>query len=532
MKFHQKSLFLFFLILPSWPISAQDYDDFIEGVLLDSKSREPIVFATIRIKGKALGVISNQDGGFRIPLEFQEKGEELEISSMGYNTYTVLFDALETNGLNRILLQPALFQLQETIVTATKKRLTSKEIIQKALNRIPDNYENNPFELIGYYRDYQIKNKKYSNLNEAIIKVFDGGFENDDYLNTEYGIYAYSKNYDFEIDSFAAKPYNYRIRDKFIPDAVFNNSIVPNELVQLFNHDALRNNNERTYSYVNTFVKDFIKEHDFFTYFLTNYGDKKVYKIKFNKSTVPFQVKGDIYIDKDTYAIRKLDYTVYRQKIDEASSTNYSDSEMDLLYEILVEYQNHKEYMYLNYISFHNQFELIRPPEFFIEDVIFDPNTYQMTMVLNKPAVNWLKMNVKDFKVYYDGNRLGVDKVVRVGSIGNTYSLSFSRKGKRQRERLDFLFSKIEDIDKSSLVIVVNKMVDADGNLVGERKSEMLDQFREFFTQKIIPVKNIEENSSFLVDKSASLGRQEQTIIQTKMDGEYWMNTPLKKVKQ
>lgn len=540
MKFRKKNSFLFFLLLCVWSIGAQDYNDFVEGTLLDSQSREPVVFATIRIKGFALGVISNQDGGFKIPTDFKFKSDTLVISSMGYETKEINFSTLRERINNQIFLKSSAIELTETVVTAKKRKrlgkvntsLTAEQIIKYAIERIPFNYDKNPFQLVGYYRDYQLREQNYINLNEALIKVFDEGFEVEDHTSFKFGLYNYNANLDFEVDSFAAKPYDYRIRDKFIPDAVFNNSIVPNELVQLFNHDALRNNNERTYSYVNTFVKDFIKEHDFFTYFLTNYGDKKVYKIKFNKSTVPFQVKGDIYIDKDTYAIRKLDYTVYRQKIDEASSTNYSDSEMDLLYEILVEYQNHKEYMYLNYISFHNQFELIRPPEFFIEDVIFDPNTYQMTMVLNKPAVNWLKMNVKDFKVYYDGNRLGVDKVVRVGSIGNTYSLSFSRKGKRQRERLDFLFSKIEDIDKSSLVIVVNKMVDADGNLVGERKSEMLDQFREFFTQKIIPVKNIEVNSSFLVDKSASLGRQEQTIIQTKMDGEYWMNTPLKKVKQ
>ncbi len=511
-------------------------NDFFFGKLIDANTGEPVVFATIRLKDKALGVISNNDGGFKIPLDFQFKADSLLISSMGYETKQLDFGVLRKSAINKIFMKPSVFELTETVVTAKKRRtlggvkgsLTAEQIIKYAIERIPDNYDNDPFELVGYYRDYQLKDKEYTNLNEGLIKVVDKGFNVKDHTSLQFGLYGYEANLDFEVDSFAAKPYDYQSNDKYIPDAVFRQRKIPNELTLLFNHDAIRNNNERTYSYINTFVKDFINEHDFVTYFLTNYGDQKVYKIKFKKNHTPFQVRGDIYIDTDTYAIRKLEYAVYRQVLEEASSTNYSESDMDLLYEILVEYQDYEDHMYLNYISFHNQFKLVRPPKFFIEDVIIDKDSRNMILTLNRPSVNWLKLKTRDFRVYYQGSRLKVKKVVRVGDLGDTYEISFLKKSKPQRKRLRLLISEEKDRQKATLAIAVKKMMDADGNLLAERKSDLLDQFREFFTQKIISGRNKEVANTSYVDKTVSLGQQEQSNIKVEMDEGFWMNTPLK----
>lgn len=539
MEFNLYKCLFFLILLLSNTVFSQFDGSFISGILLDSKTKEPVVFATVRVKDWALGVISNNDGSFQIPSEFQSKSDTLVISSMGYETKEIAFDALSQNNINQILIKPAVFELSETVVTAKKGRgasakvkgaLSAEKIIKLAIERIPQNYDKGPFELVGYYRDYQLRNQKYINLNEALIKVFDEGFEVKDHTSARFGLYNYNTNLNFEVDSFAAKPYDYTSKDKYIPDAIFPRDKVPNELAVLFNHDAIRNHQEWTYSYVNTFVKHFIKEHDFLTYFLTNYGEKKVYKIKFEKDHVPFQVKGDIYIDVDTYAIRKLDYAVYRQKIDSTSPTNYSESEMDLLYEILVEYKEYNNLMYLNYISFHNKFKLVRPPEFFIEEVFINPHTYEMIMILNKPAVNWLTLAASDFKVFYKGSRLRVKQVARVGDVGDTYTLSFPKKEKIQRKRLKLLRTKDKDEEKASFKISVDKMVDAEGNLLAQRKSELLNQFREFFTQKVIFGSDNEVDKMSYVNKKISLGDSEQLKIKVKGDDDFWMNTPLKSV--
>ena len=53
-------LFLAFTL----PVLPQE-QDFINAQLIDSQTKEPVIFATIRIKDLARGVISNTDGGFK-----------------------------------------------------------------------------------------------------------------------------------------------------------------------------------------------------------------------------------------------------------------------------------------------------------------------------------------------------------------------------------------------------------------------------------------------------------------------------------
>ena len=515
---HLKVIAVFSILLMMLPLEgwAQNNDEFINGIVLDAESGDPVVFATIRVKGKALGVISNNDGSFQIPMEFQSKGTQLEISSMGYQNKRIAFSELKVNIVNVVYVQPATFALDETVVEGKKRRKpTAKQIIRYALRRIPENYQNNPFGLIGYYRDYQFKEKAYINLNEALVQVMDQGFSVDDYRSIQFGLFEYKTNFDFKVDSFAAKPYDYSNRDKFIPNATLGGTYAPNELVLLFIHDAIRNNAIDAYSFIYSMVEDFIKEHRFSKVRNTSYGDQKIYRIDFSKSEIPFQVKGTIYIDETSYAIRKLDYSVYKQKFDDSSPTMYSTTEKELLYEILVEYQWYKERMYLNYISFHNQFRLIRPPKFYIKDVVleFPPKDLKglikrrLKVSLNTPPANW----PTDVLVKYQGESLKIEDSFRQDSL--SFTLEFAEKTAKQKALANLLFSVDQDTMKRSLEIRVPELVDDMGNRLGERKSELMDQFREFFTQKISDDVMLAAPDSLLVKKTFSLGAKKLSLI-------------------
>ena len=521
-----KPTLFFLLFVLSTAVFPQGDVDFINGVLLDSETNEPVVFATVRLKGRALGVISNNDGSFQVPTEFQLKGEELEISSMGYQTKTITFSDLNADGVNRIYLMPATFELAETVVEGKRKRRpTAKQIIRFAFERIPDNYSNDPFGLIGYYRDYQFKEQEYINLNEALVKVLDQGFSVDDYRSIQFGLFDYATNRNFKIDSFAAKPYDYSNRDKVVPNATFGTTYAPNELVLLFIHDAIRNHGINAYSYVYTMVDDFIKEHRFLGVKNTSYGNQKVYQIKFRKTETPFQVRGTIYIDETSFAIRRLDYAVFKQKLDDEAPGRYSSLDKDLLYEILVEYKDFEGRMYLNYISFHNQFKLVRPPKFSIENVIVNPTYRYLQVFLNKPPANWYDLKKNDFQVRYRGKLVKIESAYQTPGTRPNFIIRFPKKNPFQRKLLNLLFSKTEDVKKASLSIIVEDMVDASGNPLGERKSETMDQFREFFAQKILK-DSLDESSA--VFKEFPLGHPKQPKLDRLLGKDFWMNTPLK----
>jgi hypothetical protein len=114
-------LFFLLLLLVSNSILSQQRE-YINGKLIDAKTQEPIVFASIRIKDRALGVISNVDGSFKIPLKYKEYGDIIEISSIGYQTKEILIQDFLVYELNNVRLQPATIDLEEAVVTAKKKR--------------------------------------------------------------------------------------------------------------------------------------------------------------------------------------------------------------------------------------------------------------------------------------------------------------------------------------------------------------------------------------------------------------------------
>lgn len=248
----------------SCPVWSQK-KDFIEGRLLDAKTNEPIVFASIRLKGRALGVITNKDGSFRIPTKYKEYGEILEFSSMGYQTKEIPIDALEQDKLNLIVLDPGVIGLKEAIVEGkdkSRRRLGATEIVKRAIRAIPSNYPRRLHAVIGYYRDYQLKKEEYVNLNEAILEVVDSGFDRNDHATTKVRLYNYRSNDDFERDREGSFKYDYNNYTKYI-DKAFLFNYGGNEFSILRIHDAIRNHAINSYDFVNVMDRDFISNHFF-----------------------------------------------------------------------------------------------------------------------------------------------------------------------------------------------------------------------------------------------------------------------------
>ena len=160
--------------------------------LIDESSENPVIYATILLKENKLGVISDDDGNFRIPYRFKEQSDTLRISSIGYKTtYFPLHDLIEEQ-VNVLFIAPKIESLQEVTLVSDKRKkhkLSGRKIVKNAIENIPINYPREYFSYIAYYRDYQQLNdttyhglmksgykSKYINLNEGIIEVYDAGF--------------------------------------------------------------------------------------------------------------------------------------------------------------------------------------------------------------------------------------------------------------------------------------------------------------------------------------------------------------------
>ena len=244
--------------------------------------------------------------------EMLRSGDTLVVSSIGYSSKEIPLSKLKKNSINIITLDRETETLDEVTLIAfkKKKRRNAKEIVNLALDKIPENYPFIPFSYIGYYRDYQIKGGKYLNLNEAIMEVFDSGFGVYDLKETQTRIYQYKNNPTFPIDTMAANPYDYENRRKIVSNAEIATSGV-NEYTLLRLHDAIRNYNINTYDFVNRLDLNFIKNHKLKPLPDTFIDNIPLYAIDIHKTYQNIKVSGKIFISKGDFKIYKMQYAVY-----------------------------------------------------------------------------------------------------------------------------------------------------------------------------------------------------------------------------
>lgn len=498
---------------------------------MDSNTSKPVVFATVRIEGKALGVISNQDGGFRLPLKFKEQGDTLIVSSMGYESKRIAMLDLLQDKINTIKLTPGIIELQEVVVSKKRKGrspLSAKSIVRKAIRAIPKNFPRHPSSVIGYYRDYQFSEGKYVNLNEAILEVFDLGFQKLDHLNTKVQIYDKKQNFDFERDTISDNKYgddkNYM---KFINNAyLFDYG--GNEFIILRVHDAIRNYKIDSYDFVNQFETDLIKNH-FFRKLEDTYTDEEaLYTIRMNKTFFNYRVSGLLYISKQDFAIHKMKYTVYEDSVLSSKKENEKGGKKQLFFEIITEYKRAGDgKMYLNYISFHNDFMLIEPPEFDIDVISWSGACQCFEVRFNKYVDASTAGDLNNYDWTFKGRKIKFNEVVVFDKAVRLLP-DFDAK---TLENISFLLSdEKKNTDKPSKYLKPEILNVKDRSLkyeLGQNKHRDFQQFREFFVQRTNTNKEPLKDKNIFMNKTKPIFEDQAVTKPIDFDN-YWMNTPLK----
>lgn len=527
-----RTTILIFLLAFNFTSMLSQESDYINGILLDAKLNEPIAFATIRIKDRALGVISNEDGSFRIPIKFKEYGDILEVSSMGYQSKEILINDLSIYIINNIRLQPAVLELQEVVVSAEGKRrkpLSARKIVQKAIEGIPINYPENSFSTIGYYRDYQLKDGNYLNLNEAVIEIFDEGFDAIDYETSKVRIYDYKENSDFERDPIALQPYDFKKKRKTIDNA-FLPSNGGNELVILRIHDAIRNHKIKSYAFVYRFENDFLEEHSLSLEEDTYIDDERLKVISIGKYHPDYRVFGKLYISRNDFAIHKMEYALYdsRQLNSDSKPDKYGTINK-LIFEVSTEYKKVNNKMYLNYISFHNTFKTLTTPDFEIEDIVvnFEKKCFVVNFN-NKPDENDAKL-LRKYRVRYDGKRIKIKTLVVLDNQVFLYPYLETAKQKLMFDEIETAGKK-EGLNKTLLNFKIVNIKDVNGNVLNKSKFKDFDQFREFFAQEFKPSTS-PPNDNLFMNKNIPIFKDQPITPPDNFD-DYWMNTPLQKIEQ
>ncbi len=157
----------------------------LNGKVLDQQTQVPLPYASVALKGKPIGTVTNQAGEFTFHLSDRYMADTLLISFVGYEPYRERVQKLVSQPVATIQLSPSTIVLGEVVVSDAL--LTAEEIVQTAIARIGENYPTEPCWMEGFYRDWaksQMREdyvKEFglpqtASLLEAAVGVYDEGY--------------------------------------------------------------------------------------------------------------------------------------------------------------------------------------------------------------------------------------------------------------------------------------------------------------------------------------------------------------------
>lgn len=155
------------------PFSTQAQKITLSARVQDNVNSEPLPFASVGIKGKPIGTVTNLQGefDFHFPVEF--RNEILVISMLGYENFEAPIWSILDNKITIIPMAKSTTVLNEVEV---RDSLSGGEILQLALSKIEQNYPMEPFILDGFYRDLKSVGGTYIALLEAAVKIYDESY--------------------------------------------------------------------------------------------------------------------------------------------------------------------------------------------------------------------------------------------------------------------------------------------------------------------------------------------------------------------
>lgn len=136
------TLFLLFSLFLLFPIKgkAQVQDSTIlqlSGAILDQETLQPLSYITVRIKGTVLGVVSNYDGFFSLPLH---RKDTLVFTSVGYEPYVFVLDPKAPNYkyFVSIRMKTSIFQLKGVVIRGLTREQFKREFFTIKLPKMPE----------------------------------------------------------------------------------------------------------------------------------------------------------------------------------------------------------------------------------------------------------------------------------------------------------------------------------------------------------------------------------------------------------
>ena len=147
----------------------------IKGKVVDTETKNPLVFATITVQGTNVATVTNLDGEFILKIDSTLSNPGIEILYIGYENKIIQISDLRDGGRNNTIeLKQAMIPIREVVI----KSITPEEIVKQVIVGVSDNYAGIPNLMTSFYRETIKKNKNYVSIAEAVIEIFKAPYNN------------------------------------------------------------------------------------------------------------------------------------------------------------------------------------------------------------------------------------------------------------------------------------------------------------------------------------------------------------------
>jgi len=321
-----KALIFSIVLLVSLIVHAQSPVTF-KGRVTDIDTKEPLPYASISIKGKPIGTVTNADGEFEIYLATPYAGDTLLVSMLGYHSYLIGLAEIKGNKNLPIRLAVRPILLNEVVIVA--KKIEPKEIVRRALKNIAKNYPSQSSIISGFYRETYEENNRNVILVEAALDIYDQGYKKSMREKVKLKSSRSSRNY---------------------RNSLFTNTGIErwNLAASALNHNPVKYRDR----YISTRKKFTLDS-------MLYYNDRLIYVISF-LTYIPrfpnFERKNTLHIDAENYAIRKYGWEEYAKegKYSEIPSPITKDSfyfSKRKRISTIYEFEEYKGTMFLKYFD-------------------------------------------------------------------------------------------------------------------------------------------------------------------------------------
>jgi hypothetical protein len=157
---------------PGTPKSASQPDpSSVMGKITDEESGDPLPFATIGLKNRAKGTISNNSGEFGLNVASDLLNDTLVVSYLGYFRREIPVNQAIGNNMT-ISMKREFISIPEIII----RNQIPQEIIRKAIRAIPDNFGNSPVLMTAFYREGVLRKTELQNYSEAVLEIYKSAY--------------------------------------------------------------------------------------------------------------------------------------------------------------------------------------------------------------------------------------------------------------------------------------------------------------------------------------------------------------------